>query len=138
MRFLGFLLLVVSAYAMAEEVYYCTDNHNGANGFSLEDGQYKETGFKVSKFKMKLQDDGNIAIAEETGNTLYFCATPYSPYSGLIPKHKNLKSCVSNYHNGYYFNFNPDNGRYVYIHGAGYVFEGGDTVSTHIGTCTKF
>ncbi len=135
MRFLGFLLLVVSAYAMAEEVYYCSGNHNGATGFILEDGQYKETGFKGRKFKMKFQDDGNIVIAEETGNTLYFCATPYR---GLHPPTKNLKSCVSNYHNGYYFNFNPDNGRYVYIHGAGYVFHGGDTVSTHIGTCTKF
>ncbi len=135
MRFLGFLLLVVSAYAMAEEVYYCTDNHNGANGFANEDGEYKRTGFIESKFKMKFQDDGDIVIAEETGNTLYFCATPYGR---VIPETKNLKSCVSNYHNGYYFNFNPDNGRYVYIQGAGYVFGGGDTVSTHIGTCTKF
>ena len=42
MKYLGFVLLVLSGYVMAEEVYYCSDNHNGANGFKKIDGQYKQ------------------------------------------------------------------------------------------------
>jgi hypothetical protein len=137
MKYLGIVLLVLSGYVMAEEVYYCSDNTNGANGFHLKDGRYQRQVFTVSKFKMKLQDDGNIAIARpdmESGKDLYLCSTPYK----YIPKFKNKKSCVSENHEGYYLNFNPDNGRYILFEGFGYVFADGDDVTTNIGTCTKF
>ncbi len=64
MKYLGAVLLVLSGYVMAEEVYYCSDNTNGATGFwkNEKTGQYERSGFNESKFKMKLQDDGNIAI----------------------------------------------------------------------------
>jgi hypothetical protein len=137
MKYLGLLLLVLSGYVMAEEVYYCSNNTNGSNGFKKIDGQYKRVNFTPQKFKMKLQDDGNIAVAiPELGRPeLYICSTPYG---GALPKHKNNKSCVNEDSDGYYFNFNQDNGRYVWVEGSGYVFGDNDTVSIHIGTCTKF
>jgi hypothetical protein len=140
MKYLGFVLLVLSSYVMAEEVYYCSDNTRGANGFYKNEktGQYKRSGFIGNKFKMKLQGDGNISIANPDrliGKDLYLCSMPYD---GLIPIQKNNKSCVHESHNGTYFNFNPDNGRYILLQGSGYVFNNDDTVSTHIGTCTKF
>jgi len=138
MKYLGFVLLVLSGYVMAEEVYYCSDNHNGANGFYKNEktGQYERTGFTEKKFKMKLQDDGNIAIensALKSGSELYLCSPTYGGFYGM-----NEKSCVGTDHNGYYLNFNQDNGRYILFTGVGYVFSDKDSVSTHIGTCTKF
>ena len=125
MKYLGVLLLVLSGNVMAEEVYYCSDID--ANGFSKKDGQYKPASYRLEKFKMKLQDDGNIAIEKD----LYYCSTPYGE------KGVNKKACVFEFNNGWFFNFNPDNGRYALIYSSGYVFNG-DSVSTRIGTCTKF
>jgi hypothetical protein len=131
MKYLGFLLLVLSGYVMAEEVYYCSDNTNGAVGFHKKDGQYKQTNFYESKFKMKLQDDGNIVIIEDDGyKNLYLCS--------ILGGDNERKSCVHQYTNGSLFNFNQDNGRYIMFEGFGYVFGTKDSVMTRIGTCTKF
>ncbi|MEO1927031.1 MAG: hypothetical protein ABGY08_13775 [Gammaproteobacteria bacterium] len=141
MKYLGAVLLVLSGYVMAEEVYYCSDNTNGATGFwkNEKTGQYERSGFNERKFKMKLQDDGNIAIENsdrKSGKDLYLCSTPYKYFAP--PELKNSKSCVDKSNSGYYFNFNPDNGRYIKFEGHGYVFSNNDTVTTRIGTCTKF
>jgi hypothetical protein len=133
MKYLGFVLLVLSGYVMAEEVYYCSDNHRGANGFHKNEktGQYERSGFNESKFKMKLQDDGNIVIIEDDGyKNLYFCS--------ILGGDNERKSCVHQYTDGSLFNFNQDNGRYIMFEGFGYVFGVSDTVAAHIGTCTKF
>jgi len=131
MKHLGFVLLVLSGYVMAEEVYYCSDNTNGATGFNKKDGQYKQTNFYESKFKMKLQDDGNIVIIEDDGyKNLYLCS--------ILGGDNERKSCVHQYTNGSLFNFNQDNGRYIMFEGFGYVFGTKDSVMTRIGTCTKF
>jgi hypothetical protein len=139
MKYLGIVLLFLSSYVMAEEVYYCSDNTRGVTGFSKKDGQYKQTNFYAEKFKMKLQDDGNIAIHEDGDkySFTYLCSTPFQGGPGNL-KHKNNKSCVHEYHNGKHFNFNQDNGKYVLVYGSGYVFYDSDDVITHIGTCTKF
>ena len=135
MKYLGFVLLVLSGYVMAEEVYYCSDNTNGATGFKKKDGQYRQINFHEAKFKMKLQDDGNIAIDsssfgnDDGGAYIYLCSTVFN---------KNHKSCVHKNHSMGHINFNQDNGRYVRFFGYGYVFGDEDTVSTSIGTCTKF
>ena len=133
MKYLGFVLLVLSGYVMAEEVYYCSDNTNGATGFwkNEKTGQYERSGFNESKFKMKLQDDGNIVIIEDDGyKNLYFCS--------ILGGDNERKSCVHQYTDGSLFNFNQDNGRYIMFEGFGYVFGVSDTVAAHIGTCTKF
>ena len=140
MKYLGIVLLVLSGYVMAEEVYYCSENTNGSTGFwkNKETGQYERSVFTENKFKMKLQDDGNIAIENPDrlhGKDLYFCSTPYKGYTPEMP---NNKSCVDEAHSGWYFNFNQDNGRYILLKGSGYVFHDGDSVATQIGTCTKF
>jgi hypothetical protein len=136
MKYLGFVLLVLSGYVMAEEVYYCSDNTNGANGFKKKEGRYTRVNFKENKFKMKLQDDGNIVIAKLHGiDVPFFCGVPYD---GKYPEDKNSKSCLDTKYSGIFFNFNADNGRYVLLEGFGYVFSTNDSVSTSIGTCTKF
>ncbi len=139
MKYLGCVLLVLSGYVMAEEVYYCSDNHNGANGFynNKQTGQYERAVFHENKFKMKLQDDGNIVIDNQGfGKDLYICSTPYD---GVITEiFKNAKSCADDNHNGWFFNFNTNTGKYVYLRASGYVFGDGDDVETRIGTCTKF
>jgi len=127
---------------MAEEVYYCSDDDKGANGFrkNKQTGQYERAGFTGEKFKMKLQDDGNITIANEYSDpryntkSLYLCSTPFDGFYGMG---KN-KSCVYKKHSGEHFNFNQDDGKYVRFSGTGYVFDKDDDVSIQIGTCTKF
>ena len=54
MKYIGFVLLVLSGYVMAEEVYYCSDNTNGAIGFKKIDGQYTRGSFPEEKFKIKV------------------------------------------------------------------------------------
>jgi hypothetical protein len=66
MKYLGIVLLALSSYVMAEEVYYCSDNVRGASGFSpnKKTSEYKQSELKERRFKMKLQDDGNLVIHE--------------------------------------------------------------------------
>ncbi len=89
MKYLGVLLLVLSGNVMAEEVYYCSDNYS--NGFMKKDGQFKPFNFiEGGKFKMKLQDDGNITIENpklKSGIDLYYCLTSYK---GIIPDLKTI------------------------------------------------
>ena len=137
MKYLGFVLLVLSGYVMAEEVYYCSDSVDRVGYSQKENGNYDTAYFRPTKFKMKLQDDGNIAIANPnltSGRNLYFCSTPYEGGLNMVKS----KSCVDENHDGSYFNFNADNGRYILFNGFGYVFGNSDTVITNIGTCTKF
>jgi hypothetical protein len=134
MKYLGFVLLVLSGYVMAEEVYYCSDSVDGVGYSQKENGNYDTAYFRPTKFKMKLQDDGNIAIARpdtKRGRDLYLCSTLDAT------AYKNPKSCVGEFLVDY-FNFNQDNGRYILFNGFGYVFGDGDSVITSIGTCTKF
>lgn len=137
MKYLGIMLLFLSSYVMAEEVYYCSDNHNGSNGYwkNKQTGQYEPSSFRESKFKIKLQDDGNIAIDNPNSGRkdLYLCSTPYQGRYNM----GKYKSCVEEGNIGIYFNFNQDNGRYIRFKGFGYVFDNNDTVVTDIGTCTK-
>ena len=141
MKYLGFVLLVLSGYVMAEEVYYCSDNTNGASGFhkNKETGQYKRTNFTEQKFKMKLKDN-DITIISDSSTWSFSCSSPfrYSSNFELNQKYKYMKSCVHESNIGTLFNFNPDNGRYIWFFGSGYVFQNVDDVITRIGTCTKF
>jgi hypothetical protein len=145
MKYLGFVLLVLSGYVMAEEVYYCSDNTKGVNGFSKnkQTGQYEQTKFIEEKFKMKLQDDGAIAIENSGGMETYFCQPPFpltlfKTTVSLDPTLSSSKTCLELASKTSMLNFNHNNGRYILFDGYGYVFGDGDTVTTRIGTCTKF
>ena len=141
MKYLGFLLLVLSGYVMAEEVYYCSDND--ANGFNQKNGVYKPALITLEKFKMKLQDDGTIAIENSGGMKTYFCQPPFpltlfKTTVSLDPTLSSSKTCLELASKTSMLNFNHNNGRYILFDGYGYVFGDGDTVTTRIGTCTKF
>jgi len=155
MKYLGFVLLVLSGYVMAEEVYYCIDNTNGVNGFKKIDGQYTSVNFKEDKFKMKLKDDGDIVIDNSRfkgAYDFYSCSMPYQKASEFFRAFETntlnatssaiekYKSCEQKSDTGFHFNFNPDNGRYVLFKGSAYVFDNTENteVVTRIGTCTKF
>jgi len=129
MKYLGFVLLVLSGYVMAEEVYYCSDNTNGANGFRKIDGQYTKVNFKEDKFKFNLFSIKDKSYIKIDDGGLFHCSINWG-----IKHH----SCVDEFHNGDYFSFNQDNGRYIMFEGFGYVFGTKDSVMTRIGTCTKF
>ena len=131
MKYLGFVLSVLSGCVMAEEVYYCSDSVDGVGYYQKENGNYDTAYFRPTKFKMKLQDNRNIVIISDDGyKDLYLCS--------ILGENNERKSCVHQYTNGSLFNFNQDKGRYIMFKGFGYVFGVSDTVTAHIGTCTKF
>jgi len=127
MRYLGIVLLVMSVAAIAEDVFYCSDEQKGID----EKKQKKE--FLIKKFEMHLFEDGNISIMlpGDYKHRIYSCSLPWKE----MTHYKKKKSCVNDNHNGYMFNFNPDNGRYVLAKGFEYVL-GEDSVS--VGSCAKF
>jgi len=136
MKYLGVVLLVLSGYVMAEEVYYCADYNQRSVGFKANNKtrQYLETDFYETKFQMKLQSDGNISIKiinQPNRRDLYICSFTSDGHNG-----KAGKSCVSKTNNGNYLNFNLSNSRYVLLNGSGYVFNEHDSVSVNIGSCT--
>ena len=138
MKYLGFIWLVMSGYVMAEDVYYCSDN-NSAGSLKNEEGQYKQANFHAKKFKMKLQGNGNIVIADPGigRDALFICSAVSPDLQDESPEYKHHKSCVKEHYTGHHFNFNVDNGRYVWLKGSGYVFNT-NAVVLSIGTCTKF
>ena len=138
MKCLGIMMLVLSGYVMAGEIYQCSDY--AATGFTGRDGQYRHTNFTKETFKMKIQDDRNISIvySDLKYPQRYICFTPYNGNS--VAEDLNIlstKPCVHENQNGYYFNFNVDNGKYILFRGSGYV-SNVNSVSTRIGNCTKF
>ena len=89
---------------------------------------------------MKFQDDRNISIVYSDLKCTqgYICFTPYNGNSVAEDLNiLNIKSCAHENQNGYYFNFNVDNGKYILFRGSGYV-SNVNSVSTRIGNCTKF
>ncbi len=130
--------MVLSGNVMAEEVYYCSDDY--ATGFARQGGPHEPVNFRPGKFKMKFIDivNGNVesiaitdSVSQELGH--FVCKSPMVS----DPIYKKFKMCADVGSFGEYFNFNIDNGRYVFMKAAGYVAHTG-IVSTHIGTCTKF
>jgi len=128
MKYIGFVLLALSSYVMAEEVYYCSDNVGGVTGFKDINGQYKSVNFKEDKFKMKITYDLNIKIEDAINGKRHLdCSQRFVC---------RVRVTLEDY--GYsQFTFNPDNDRYVWFYGGGYAMSDGD-VMTRIGTCTKF
>ncbi len=139
MKYLALILIMLSSTVMAEEIYFCSDN--SANGFKKKQGRYKATAFNPKKFGMKLLDDGHIVINSPSMDSagLYSCIKPvrFTPQTLSYDISTRWKSCASS--NGYLFNFNSNNGRYVFAKGYGYVFSDndGDSVAIRIGICTN-
>jgi hypothetical protein len=128
MKCLGFVLLILSGYVMAEEVYYCSSS---AVGYAEENGNYEPGYFSPIKFNMKLQDDGNITIENSNlrnDNDLYLCSNYEN--SGACYTHKR--------HDGSHFIFNQDDGNYSWFKGFSYDLNDEDSSSSSMGTCTKF
>jgi hypothetical protein len=120
--------LAVNAYG-EDEVYYCAGN--AATGFIFDEklGSYKAGKFNPLKFKIKVDLPNKrieMAIAGVT-NDSYICSQPFHRKASL--------SCFNTF---YMFNFNPDNGQYVFAKGYGYVESGSDSVVVTIGKCDKF
>ena len=121
-------LLAGNAYG-EDEVYYCADNDGNGFHFDKKTGSYERSGIKADKFKIKLDlPNKKIEKANADGtNESYICTQPYHGVASL--------SCYERF---VMFNFNPDNGRYVYGMGFGYVNGDNDTVKVSIGKCDKF
>ena len=117
-----------------DEIYYCAETEG--NGFKLDENlkKYKRIGFNSDKFKIKF--DRTAKTLEIKGHTLstankkYPCTAPYA----ILDKTE-LLSCVADL---YHFNFNADNGRFVFTKIFGYVGGDGDSISVSYGKCDKF
>ncbi|HIA45323.1 MAG TPA: hypothetical protein EYN95_05965 [Methylococcaceae bacterium] len=127
MKYLGVVLLVMSVVAIAEDAYYCSDDQKG-----IEKNKAKKE-LLIKKFEMHLFEDGNLSIMlpGDYKYRIYSCSLPWKE----MTHYKKKKSCVNDYHNGYMFNFNLDNGRYVLAKGFEYVL---DEDSVSVGSCAKF
>ena len=114
-----------------DEVYYCADNES--TGVLKKQGSYQmsRNGFQLIKFKIKFdQANKRIEMADEAMKRQFTCTQPYLNHS--IP----ALACIEAFS---MFNFNPDNGRYVFAKGFGYVAGvDDDSVSVSIGKCDKF
>jgi hypothetical protein len=142
MKYLGFVLLVLSGNVMSEEVYYCEDYNERSVGFIVntmnlktQPRQYLENNIYKTKFQIELQTDGNISIKtpDEPKKKRFICSFTSEGQYG-----KDEKSCVSESNNGDHLNYNLSNRRYVWLKGSGYVFNEVKPVSVNIGICTKF
>ena len=130
----GFLL-VGDAYG-EDEVYYCAEIDGNGFNYKKKSGLYERTGIKSKKFKLKLDEASKsieLVFADE-GRDIYDCTSPLA----TIAKPE-LLSCVVRF---YHFNFNTNNGRFVFSRGFGYMSDdtspGHDSVYTSYGTCDKF
>jgi len=92
----------------------------------------RQTTLELEKFKLKLDSPSmRIEMARESAEELlrrqvFTCTAPYAP---------ELLSCSERF---YFFNFNTDNGRFVYFRGYGYVAGDHDSIKVSYGKCDKF
>jgi len=139
MKYLFLILIMLSSTVMAEEIYFCSDNQ--ATGFKKKSKSYKPTTFNLQKFELKILTDNRIQINSPSMDSsgLFRCIKPirFTPKKLSYDVLKHWKSCTSS--NGYLFNFNATNKRYVFAKGYGYVFSdnAGDAVAIRTGTCSK-
>ncbi|HIG07635.1 MAG TPA: hypothetical protein EYQ55_04940 [Methylococcaceae bacterium] len=139
MKYIGYMLIFLSSIASAEELYFCSDNQ--ATGFKKKSNYYMPTTFNLQKFELKILDDDRIQINSPSMDSsgLFSCIKPirFTPKKLSYDVLKHWKSCTSS--NGYLFNFNATNKRYVFAKGYGYVFSdnAGDAVAIRTGTCSK-
>ena len=126
MRYLGVILWLVSMVVIAEDVYFCSDDLKGI------DKKKQKQEFLIKKFEMHIFEDGDMTLMlpGDYKSRRYRCRLPWKEMSSFQEK----KSCVNGDHNGYMFNFNPVNGRYVLAKGFEYVF---DEDSVSMGFCAK-
>jgi hypothetical protein len=128
MKYLGFVLLVLSGYVMAEEVYYCSDTHN----YGLQNNKLTSFGMSKNKFRVEVTNNGNIVI--ETTFMGRVLSQHYMCEDDDNFDKPNLKSCITM---GSHFLFSPDTGKFVWSDSYEYVaYRGfGNEALTRVGTC---
>jgi hypothetical protein len=134
--FITSFLLMSNAYG-EDEVYYCAEIDSNGFLYDKERSSYKRAGFKSEKFKIKLDRESNlIELAEDDGHRdEYTCKIP-------VPIGRpELMTCTD--FSLSQFNFNTNNGRFIFSHGFGYVgsmedSEHPDSISISYGKCDKF
>lgn len=131
---LGLLITVLAGNAYGEdEIYYCAETD--ANGFWFDETSKKLTrsDFVTDKFKIKFDSTAKTLEIKGhpvgTSNGTYPCT---APYARIKPE---LLSCTKALN---HFNFNSDNGRFVFAKLFGYVGADGDSIIVKYGKCDKF
>jgi hypothetical protein len=130
----GFLL-AGNAYG-EDEVYYCADEKGAGFIFKETTNSYQMSrdGLVQQRFKMKLdRANKRIELVLSNSSWSFACTQPFLDLEAL--HFSSSFACTSSF---YMFNFNPDNGRYVFSQGFGHVNSDGDTVAITIGKCDKF
>ena len=131
---LALLITVLAGNAYGEgEVYYCAETDS--NGFEPNENlkKYSRSRFNTNKFKIKF--DRTAKTVEIKGHRLSPINKTYpctAPYASIRPE---LLSCTKTL---YHFNFNSDNGRFVFAMLFGYVNGDNDSINVSYGKCDKF
>jgi hypothetical protein len=140
---LALLINVLAGNAYGDdEIYYCAETDS--NGFEPNENlkKYSRRAFRTNKFKIKF--DRTAKTVEIKGhrvspiNKTYPCTAPYARIG-----HPELLSCTKSLN---HFNFNTNNGLFVFAmlfgyvsgDGDGYVQANDDSISVSYGKCDKF
>ena len=131
---LALLITVLAGNAYGEdEIYYCAETDSNGFWFDKKLKKYKRSKFSTDKFKIKF--DRTAKTVEIKGHPLagavdgtYPCTVPF----GHRPE---LLSCS---HRLLDFNFNTNNGLFLFAMLFGYVAGDEDSVSVSYGKCDKF
>ena len=131
---LALLITVLAGNAYGDgEIYYCAETEDNGFGFDENLKKYKRSGFNVQKFKIKF--DRTAKTVEIKGHPASSANRTYPCKSPLPDIRPELLSCM---HPIYHFNFNSDNGRFVFAMIYGYVGGDDDSISVSYGKCDKF
>ena len=105
------------------DVYYCAELDS--NGFKLKSGTYEKQGFKVDRFKARIDFDkksffsNDLQLNDETCERLFNIG-------------------MSCHDSGYTIHLNKENLRFTLSQSYGFVGGDKDTISTGYGMCERF
>ena len=109
--------------AAQADVYYCAELDS--NGFKLKSGAYEKQGFKVDRFKARIDFDRKSFFSNDLQLNDEQCERLFS--IGM--------SC---HDSGYTIHLNKENLRFTLSQAYGFVGGDQDTISIGYGTCEKF
>ena len=132
--FVCVLLTFSTVTVSADRVFKCESDL--ATGFSLDNGDWKESFFELNDFVLTFDDDfKKVTISGE--GSLGFTCRPY--YNGRIRAVEKILLCDSNYRNGKSLRFNRNLGSFLFISSlpSGYLSgtEGSENDVIYSGMC---
>ena len=129
------LLLAISPFANAENVYYCATELNVGIEKNKKTGLWQSILFPPQRYTIKFNSD----YSKLEGIKKDFIYNCYRPYPS-VPDTLNLLVCYDTFNAGTLFQFDKKTLRYLYafLGTTGYLENTNDTNNMEGGTCQKF